>query len=67
VDEARLAVAVGRLVEVHEVHVDLVPGQVAIELGVEMDERLAQEGEAADPHLRGRERVHPEDQPGASA
>ena len=40
VDEARLPVAVGRLVQVHEVHVDRVPGKVAIELGVEMDERL---------------------------
>ncbi len=39
-DEAVLPVAVGRLVEVHEVHVDGVPGDVAVELGVEVAERL---------------------------
>ena len=35
-DEAELAVAVGRLVEVHEVHVDRRPGQVAVELRVQV-------------------------------
>src|SRR5207253_8063783 len=30
-DEPELAVAVGRLVQVHEVHVDLGPGQLAVE------------------------------------
>ena len=51
-DEPGFAVAMCGLVEVHEVHVDLGPGQVAIELGVEMQEGFAQRGEAADPHLR---------------
>ena len=40
VDEASFPVAVRRLVQVHEVHVDRVPGQVAIELGMEVDEWL---------------------------
>ena len=46
-----LPVAVGRLVEVHEVHVDLAPRQVAVELRVEVEERLLEQGEAGDPHL----------------
>ena len=50
VQEAGLAVPVGGLVQVHEIHVDLAPGQVPVELGVEMRERLAQGGKAADPH-----------------
>ncbi len=63
VEEPGLAIAVRGLVEVHEVHVDLPPWEVAIELGVEMDERLPEHREAANPHLRRREGVHPEDEP----
>jgi hypothetical protein len=62
VQEARLAVAVGGLVEVHEVHVDGVPGQVAVVLGVQVAERLGQRREAGDPHAGGGEGVHPQDQ-----
>ena len=51
VDEARLAVAVRRLVQVHEVHVDRRPRQIATELGVEMQERLPKRVEPAHPHL----------------
>ena len=39
-DIAELAVAVGGLVEVHEIHVDRGPGQVAVELRMEMGHRL---------------------------
>ena len=60
-DERELAVAVGGLVQVHEVHVDVGPGQVAVVLGVEVDEGLAQVGQPADPHLGRAERVHPGD------
>ena len=42
-DEPVLAVAVGRLVQVHEIHVDGGPGNVAIVLGVKMEQRLAQQ------------------------
>ena len=56
-----LAVAVRRLVEVHEVHVDRRPREVAVRLGVEVDERLAQRAQPGDPHLGGREGVHPGD------
>ena len=41
-DEAELAVAVGRLVQVHEVHVDRRPGQIAVELRVQVGQRLGQ-------------------------
>ena len=40
-DEAELAVAMGRLVQVHEIHVDGGPGKLAVELGMEMEKRLA--------------------------
>ena len=39
-DEPELAVAVCRLVQVHEVHVDLGPRQLAVELGVQMEQGL---------------------------
>ena len=39
-DEAGLPVAVGGLVKVHEVHVDLSPGQIPVELRVQVEERL---------------------------
>jgi hypothetical protein len=63
--EAELAVAVRRLVEVHEVHVDGLPRDVAVPLGVQVQERLLQRVETLDPHLRRGEGVHPPDQPDA--
>ncbi len=60
-DVGELAVAVGGLVEVHEVHVDRRPWQRLVGLGVQMEQRLAQLVEPVDPHLRRRERVHPRD------
>ena len=50
-DESRFPIAMGRLVEVHEVHVDAAPGQVPTELRVQVDEGLVQDGQSADPHL----------------
>ncbi len=41
------------------------PRQIPIELRMEMQERLLERVEAADPHLRGRKRVHPENEAGA--
>ena len=60
-DVAELAVAVRRLVEVHEVHVDRVPRQITIELRVQMGQGLFQRLQSRDPHLGGRKRVHPAD------
>lgn len=53
----------GGLVEVHEVEVDLVPGQLDIGLGVQVEQRLAQRVQPGDPHLRRAEGVHPGDHP----
>ena len=64
-DEAELAVAVGGLVQIHEVHVDLGPWDLAVVLGVEVEQGLAQSLETGDPHLGRRERVHPGDEPDA--
>ena len=64
-DEPELPVAVRRLVQVHEVHVDLGPGKLAIELGMQVGQRLLEAREPGDPHLRRREGVHPGDHAGA--
>ena len=45
-DEPELAVAVGRLVEVHEVHVDLGPREVAVVLRMQVKQRLLERLEA---------------------
>ena len=66
VHEPGLAVAVRRLVQVHEVHVDAIPRRIAVELRVQVQHRLLQRAQAADPHLRRRERVHPQDHAGAA-
>ena len=58
-DVPEFAVAVGCLVEVHEVEVDVSPRQVPVGLGVEVQQRLAEQVQALDPHLGGAERVHP--------
>ena len=58
---AELDVSVSALVEVHEVHVDFVPGDFGVVLGVEVEERLLQLLQTLDPHFGGREGVHPSD------
>ena len=58
-DVAELAVAVGGLVEVHEVEVDVRPRQFHVGLGVQVQQGLPEQVQALDPHLGGRERVHP--------
>ena len=60
-DVAELDVAVGALVQVHEVHVDVAPRNLRVVLGVEVQEGLLQGLEALDPHLGGGEGVHPGD------
>ena len=44
VQETGFTVAVGGLVEIHEIHVDLSPRQVAIKLRVQVQEWLFQGG-----------------------
>ena len=55
-DIAEFAVAMGRLVQIHEVHVDRRPGQVPVELGVEMHEGLV-EGVKPAIHILAGEKV----------
>ena len=60
-DVAELTIAVRRLVQVHEVHVDLVPRQREVHLGVQVQQGLSQSIEPGDPRLCRREGVHPRD------
>ena len=52
-DVAELDVAVSRLVEVHEVHVDGLPRNLGVVLCVEVEEGLLQGLQGLDPHLGG--------------
>ena len=54
-----LPVTVGSLVQVHEVHVDLLIGDLPIILGRQMAVGLLQQIESMNPHLAGREGVAP--------
>ena len=56
-DEPELPVAVGRLVQVHEVHVDLRPGQLAVELRVQVRQRLRQAALSPAIHIFAGEKV----------
>ena len=58
-DMAEFAVAVGALVQVHEVHVHGVPRNFCIVLCVQMEHGLVEQFEAMDPHFGRRECVHP--------
>jgi len=58
-----LPVTVRRLVEVHEVEVNLRPGELDVGLRVQVEQGLAQGVEAGDPHLGRAEGVHPRDDP----
>ncbi|MCY1244555.1 hypothetical protein D9M72_576400 [compost metagenome] len=49
----------GGLVEVHEVEIDVRPGQLDVRLGVQVQQRFAQQVQALDPHLGRAERMHP--------
>ena len=64
-EEPELAVTMGGLVQVHEVHVDGGPRDLVVELRVQVEERLLEATQAGDPHLGRRERVHPGDEPDA--
>ena len=50
-DMSELDVTMSTLVEVHEVHVDLAPGNLGVILGVEVKQRLLQLLQTLDPHL----------------
>src|SRR5690625_4027967 len=61
-DVAELPVTVGTLVQVHVIHVDFGPGQLGVELGVQMHVRLIERLQAGNPHFGRGERVHPKNQ-----
>ena len=50
-DVSELDIAVSTLVEVHEVHVDLAPGDLSVILSVEVEQRLLQLLQTLNPHL----------------
>ena len=56
-----LYIAVGALVQVHEVHIDGVPGNIGVVLCVEVEQGLLKSLQTLDPHLGGAEGVHPGD------
>jgi len=58
-DMTKLDIAVSRLVEVHEVHIYVLPRKFSVVLCMEVEERLLQCLQALDPHLSRRECVHP--------
>ena len=60
-DVAELTVAMGGLVQVHEVHVDGLPRDLHVMLGVQLQHRLGEHFQAADPHLGRGEGVAPGD------
>ena len=58
-------ITVGRLVQIHEIHVDSGPGDIAIVLSVQMQQGLPQRFQSVDPHFGRREGVTPGEQPNA--
>ena len=60
-DVSEFSVAVGRLVQVHKVHVHRFPGNLFVELSMQVQQGLPELLQAVNPHLGGRERVHPGD------
>ena len=66
-DMSELTVAVRALVEVHEVHVDVVPWNLLMVLGMQVEKGFAKDLHALDPHLSGGEGMHPADHADALA
>ena len=60
-DMCILAVAMSTLVEVHEVHIHGLVGDLLVVLCMEVEQGLAEDLHALDPHLGRREGVHPAD------
>src|SRR5690606_41365612 len=59
--ESKLSISMSTLVQVHKVHIDRVPWNISIELGMQMQQRLLHCIQSADPHLGRRESMHPSD------
>jgi hypothetical protein len=61
-DEAELAIAMSGLVQIHEVHIDGRPGQLLVELRMQVEQRPVKGAQAGNPHASGRKGVHPSNQ-----
>ncbi|MNY30785.1 hypothetical protein D3C86_1649120 [compost metagenome] len=64
-DKTKLAAAVRGLVQVHKVHVDAIPWQGRVKLGMELQQRFIEDGQAVNPHFGRREGVQPHHHTGA--
>ena len=60
-DMTELDITVGALVQVHEVHIDCIPWNICVVLGVEVKQWLLKSLKTLYPHLGGAEGVHPGD------
>ena len=60
-DMSELAVAVSRLVEVHEIHIHGIPRYFLVELGMQVKQGFLELLQAVNPHLCRRESMHPSD------
>ncbi len=60
-DMSILTVTMSTLVEIHEVHIHGLIRDLLVVLCVEMEQRLAENLHTLDPHLSGREGMHPAD------
>src|SRR5262249_33178062 len=65
--EPEFPVAMSRLVQVHEVHINGGPREFFVELCVQVEMRFSKGAETADPHSSRRKTVHPRDQADALA
>ena len=62
-DEAELTTAVRSLVQVHKVHINAVPRQGGVELGVELHQRFVEDSQAVNPHFGRGEGMQPDHHP----
>ncbi len=65
-DETEFPTTVGGLIQVHEIHINCLPRNVAVELGMELEKGFGELRQPGDPHLGGAECVHPRDDAGTA-
>src|SRR5690554_7556759 len=58
-DVTKFTVAMCTLIQVHEIHIDLIPGNLLVELGMEMHQRLTEFLQTMNPHFCRRKSMHP--------
>ena len=49
--KTELPATMSGLVQIHKIHIDGIPGNIAVELGMEMDKRFLKFPQSPDPHL----------------